>query len=549
MANELVNPNSLNAQIVGLSRLPLLRQLGAMIGLAGAVALGVAVVLWSREPGMRPLFSHLTEKDQARVVEELSKANIPHKFDTASGAVMVSEKHAHEARLKLASQGLPKGANAGYELMESGNNFGTSPLVENARYQHALEGELSRSIQTIRTVQNARVHLAIPKQSSFLRNRQNPSASVVVNLYPGRNLDEGQVAAIVHMVASSIPGLDTSRVTVVDQSGRLLTAREGMNEMQMSASQFDHTRRTEEAYTRRIETILTPIIGPGGVRAQVSLDMDYTVTEQTMESFTPDPAKLRSEQVAEERTLPGNGTAGIPGALSNQPPGPASVPETNRNANTTANANAKNGKATETVETASNTSRRATRNFELDRTISHKREAPGRIKRLTVAVVVDNKQVVDEDGELTRVALKPDELERLNLLVKEAVGFSAERNDSVQVTNIPFTIPPPPEELPEPTLLEQPWVMDMGKQALGGVLVLFILFGVLRPWLTTLATRPLPAPSAYPLHQSSGAPAGSLPGPGGPQGYESQLSTAKQVAAQDPRRVAQVVKNWVTSDA
>jgi flagellar M-ring protein FliF len=546
MANELVNPNSLNAQIVGLSRLPLLRQLGAMIGLAGAVALGVAVVLWSREPGMRPLFTQLTDKDQARIVEELSKANIPHKIDPSSGAVMVAEKHAHEARLKLASQGLPKGANAGYEMMASGSNFGTSPLVETARYQHALEGELARSIQTIRTVQNARVHLAIPKQSSFLRNRQNPSASVVVNLYPGRNLDEGQVAAIVHMVASSIPGLDTNRVTVVDQSGRLLTAREGMNEMQMSASQFDHTRRTEEAYARRIETILTPIIGPGGVRAQVSLDMDFTVTEQTQESFTPDPAKLRSEQVAEERTLPGNGANGIPGALSNQPPGPASVPETNRNAG--ANANASNAaKAAESAESTANTSRRATRNFELDRTISHKREAPGRIKRLTVAVVVDNKQVVDEDGEVTRVALKPDELERLNLLVKEAVGFSAERHDSVQVTNIPFTVPPPPEELPEPSLLEQPWVWDAGKQVLGGALVLFILFGVLRPWLNTLATRPLPVP-ASPAFAHGGGASGALPAPGGPQGYEAQLSTAKQVAAQDPKRVAQVVKNWVTTD-
>jgi flagellar M-ring protein FliF len=548
MANELAQSAGLPAPIVGLSRMPLLRQLGALLGLAGAVAVGAAVVLWSQEPSFRPLFTNLAEKDQAQVVDELAKANIPYKLD-ASGAVMVPEKHAHEARLKLATQGLPKGANSGFELLENGSGFGSSQLVETARHQRALEGELARSIQTIRTVQNARVHLAIPKQSAFARARQQASASVMVNLYPGRSLDDGQVAAIVHMVASSIPNLETGRVTVVDQNGRLLTAREGMSEMQLTASLFDHTRRLEEQYTRRIETILTPIIGPGGVRAQVALDMDFTVSEETSERFKPEPV-TRSEQLAEERSLPGSGVAGIPGALSNQPPGPASVPE--RAAAPAATPTPAQPGQAQPAEPPANTSRRTTRNYELDRTISHTRAAPGRIKRVNVAVVVDNKQVLNEDEEIERKPLTPEEIERLTALVREAVGYNEQRGDSVKVTNIPFTTPAPAEELPEKPLLEQPWLWDAGKQVGAAALVLLLLFGVLRPWLKSMATVPR---GAAPEYAAGGAalPAGGgggfvLPAPGGGS-YDQQLTQAKSLAAQDPKRVAQVVKNWVGSDA
>jgi flagellar M-ring protein FliF len=547
MVNDLTPSQGMSASINGLSRLPLLRQLGAMLGLAAAVALGVGTVLWSQQPSFRPLYANLAEKDQAQIAEELAKSNIPHKLDPATGAVMVPEKNLHEARLKLASQGLPKGANSGFELIENGNGFGSSQLVETARYQHALEGELARSIQTIRTVQNARVHLAIPKQSAFVRTRQQPSASVVVNLYPGRSLDDGQVSAIVHMVASSIPNLDTDRVTVVDQNGRLLTAREGMGDLQLSASQFEYGRRIEEQYARRIEAILSPIIGPGGVRAQVALDMDFTVSEETSERFKPEPV-VRSEQLAEERTLPGAGVAGIPGALTNQPPGAVSVPEK-------AAAVAKDAKSasanTENAEPPANTSKRSTRNYELDRTISHTRAAPGRIKRVNVAVVVDNKQVVNEDEELERKALTPEELQHLTALVREAVGFSEARGDSVKVTNIPFTVPPPAEELPSPSLLENPVVWDVGKQLGAAAVVVLILFGVLRPWLKSLATRPVAyeAASAAALAGPAGG-AAALPGPGGAvRGYDQQLTQAKQVAVQDPKRVAQVMKNWVGNDA
>lgn len=558
MANELVKQESVMTQMQVLGYLPWLRQLGVLVGLAASVAIGVAVVLWSQTPSYRVLYGSLAEKDQARIVEELQKLNIAYKVDTATGALMIPEKDVHNARLKLAAQGLPKGANAGFDTMDEKNGFGSSQFMENARYQHALEGELARSIMTLNHVQTARVHLALPRQSAFVRNRQQPSASVVVNLYQGRNLDEGQIAAVVHLVASSVPNLDTSRVTVVDQKGRLLTAQGDTQEFDLTAGKFDYTRRLEESYNRRIENLLTPIIGPGGVRAQVTADIDFTVTEQTQESFKPDPAALRSEQVAEDRTLPGAGVAGIPGALSNQPPGAASIPETTA---ASAKAAAPNGEtapaakpaeknAAETgITAAANTSRRATRNYELDKTISHTRAAPGKLRRLSVAVLVDNKQILNEDDELERKPLTAEEITLLTGLIKEAIGFSSERGDTVQVINKPFTTPPEPEELPETPLLEKPWIWDVGKQLAAGVVVLLLIFFVLRPMLRGLASQPIPAPMPGASPPGYAAVAGHPALPPGAGGYEASLSTAKSIAAQDPKRVAQVVKNWVASDA
>lgn len=561
MPNDLQN---LSTSIQRLSYMPMLRQMGVMIGLAASVALGVAAVMWSQAPGMRPLYANLAEKDQARVMEELAKANIPHKVDPVSGAVLVPEKQAHEARLKLAAQGLPKGANNGFETMESANNFGSSQFMETARYQHALEGELARSVMSISYVQTARVHLALPKQSAFVRNRQQPSASVVVNLYPGRALDEGQVAAVVHLVASSVPNLVAERVTIVDQQGRLLTSSGQQREFAQSTTQFEHARKLEESYAKRIEGILTPIIGAGGVRAQVALDMDFTLVEQTQESYKPETGAVRSEQVSEDvaqAVAAGAGNvaaaAGIPGALSNQPPAGGTVSETAKPENNAKASKAEGGKEAgkETKDakdkTAAgdaapgNSSRRSVRNYELDRTISHTRVAPGKIKRLSVAVVVDNKQTLNADGEMERKPLAKEELDRLASLVKDAIGFSADRGDSVQVTNIAFTQPPEAEPLPEPSLFSLSSMGDMGKQAFAGFLVLSLIFGVLRPLLRNLANKPLPLEAGQP-----GGPPGRSPllAHAGAGNYETQLTNAKTLATQDPKRVAQVVKNWVAND-
>lgn len=557
MPNDLQN---LSTSIQRLSYMPMLRQMGVMIGLAASVALGVAAVMWSQAPGMRPLYANLAERDQARVMEELAKANIPHKVDPVSGAVLVPEKQAHEARLKLAAQGLPKGANNGFETMESANNFGSSQFMETARYQHALEGELARSVMSISYVQTARVHLALPKQSAFVRNRQQPSASVVVNLYPGRALDEGQVAAVVHLVASSVPNLAAERVTIVDQQGRLLTSSGQQREFAQSTTQFEHARKLEESYAKRIEGILTPIIGAGGVRAQVALDMDFTLVEQTQESYKPDTGAVRSEQVSEDvaqAVAAGTGNvaaaAGIPGALSNQPPAGGTVSETAKPEGNAKAPKAEGGKEAgkETKDakdkTAAgdaapgNSSRRSVRNYELDRTISHTRVAPGKIKRLSVAVVVDNKQTLNADGEMERKPLAKEELDRLASLVKDAIGFSADRGDSVQVTNIAFTQPPEAEPLPEPSLFSLSSMGDMGKQAFAGFLVLSLIFGVLRPLLRNLANKPLPLEAGQPGRSPLLAHAGAA-------NYETQLTNAKTLATQDPKRVAQVVKNWVAND-
>lgn len=563
MANEVVRTQGVTVQFDGMSRLPWLRQIGLLVGLAASVALGVAVVLWSQSPSYRLLYGNLTEKDAAQVVEALQAANVPFKVDHATGAVMVPSQHLHDARLKLAADGLPKGANIGFEIMQEKNGFGTSQFLENARYQRALEGELARSIMTLRSVQAARVHLAMPRQSVFVRNRQQPTASVVLNLYPGRNLDASQVASVVHLVASSVPNLDAQRVTVVDQQGRLLTPQRS-GDMGFNVAQFDYARRMEESYIRRIEDILTPIIGPGGVRAQVALDLDFTITEQTEENFRPDPTALRSEHIVEEQRGSGANALGIPGALSNEPPGAGSAPETTEAASQ-ATAEGVGDQATQTTnEVSINRRRRSTRNYELDKSISHVRIAPGQIKRLSVAVVVDHRQTLNEDDEVELKPLTPEELERVTALAKEAVGFNAERGDSVQVINASFTRPPEAELLPEPPIWQQAWVWDIGKQVLGGLVVLFIIFGVLRPVLRSLSaqqTAPMSeaeALQAMPAGMSMAGVPGQAPGlPGQAQAgllaapfeYDNRLKAAKEITSQNPKLAAQVVKNWVASDA
>ena len=540
--------------------LPVLRQLGLMIGLAASVALGMTVVNWAQGPNYRTLYSSLSDKDTAQIVDVLQKINVPYKMDEGSSAIMVPAERVHDARLKLALQGLPKGTDGGFEMMDEQQGFGTSQFMEAARYQHALEGELARSIMTVSNVQTARVHLAIPKQSVFIRNAEHPSASVLINLYPGRNLDEGQVSAIIHLVASSIPDLSTEQVTVIDQKGRLLTPQKGSHEMALSAAQLDHAQRLEDSYIKRIEGILTPVLGMAGVKAQVVADIDFTIKEQTEETFNKEKPALRSEQTSEEKSAGSTGAAGgIPGALSNQPPAAASVAADPAATDNTANANPPAGAATTatTADNAQNSNTRATRNYELDKTISHTQMASGNLRRLSVAVVLDDLQGTDDNGDPVRTPLKPEDIKRYTALVKEAVGFNEKRGDSVSVINASFNVPAEVEAPPEPSLFEKPWLQSVGKQALGGIVILLLAFGVLRPVLSALATRGASAPRMAGHDNgmmiaddrlSLGAPQ-QLNRLAGPTDYDTNLSTAKTLAAQDPKRVAQVVKTWVGSDA
>ncbi|MDH5189976.1 MAG: flagellar basal-body MS-ring/collar protein FliF [Gammaproteobacteria bacterium] len=537
-----VNPAQLAAPARGFNALPVLKQLGLMIGLAASVALGVAVVMWAQTPNYKMLYSNLSDKDTGLVMDALEKAKIEYSIDQSSGSVLVAGSKVHDARMLLAAQGLPKSAGGGFDSMDEQQGFGVSQFQEKARYHRAMEEELARTIMTLANVQTARVHLAVPKQSVFVRNRKKPSASVVLNLYAGRNLQPGQIEAIVNMVASSVSELDTNQVSVIDQKGRLLSKTMQDGDLSLSAGQFDYKRQLEEYYSRRVEDILTPIIGAGGVRAQVVADLDFTTTEQTQESYNPDLPAVRSEQVVEETSNGGMSSAGVPGALPNQP-------------GTGGQGNA----AEEGQSSSGSSSRRSVLNYELDRTISHTRKAAGSLRRISVAVVVDNKQVLDEAGEASRVKLTEDELARVISLVKDTIGFDAQRGDTVNVINAEFSQQPAPEPLPEPAIWEQAWVWDIAKQALGGAVILLLIFGVLKPVLGSLAKLDIGAGMV-------GGTGGEVmfPGAGGGdthggaaitqqaqerqrlnQSYEVNMNTAKQMVAQDPKRVAQVVKSWV----
>jgi flagellar M-ring protein FliF len=532
--------------VQGFQRLPALRQIGLMAGLAASVALGVAIVLWSQTPRYTLLYGNLSSRDAGEVTEALQKSGIDFKVEDANGAIMVPSASLHNARMQLAKEGLPQGNSTGFEMLQQEQGFGTSQFIETARYQRALEGELARTIGTLRNVESARVHLAIPKRSVFLRDRSKPTASVMVDLYSGRSMEEGQVAAIVHLVSSSVPHLEAGSVTVVDQRGNLLSNGVKTDDAGPSTSQFSYNRKLEQAYIERIRELLEPIVGAGRVRATVAADLDFTVTERTEESYNPDLPALRSEQTREESSAAGAGPSGVPGALSNQPPETGQLQDTpGVEADATADAQPRNS------------SKQSVRNYELDKTISHTKLASGTVRRLSIAVVIDDKQTADKRGKVTTAPWPDEELQRFTGLIKEAVGFNVQRGDTLNVINSSFAPPPKLDPVPEPSLFEQAWLWDLLKQV-GGVLgVLILVFGLLRPVLRSLAERGAESMQQEALLAGAGAPGQpGLPGGAAGQGqlqppqvdYETNLRNARAVVKEDPRRVAQVVKNWVAED-
>ena len=544
----LVDTEKAVQQFGGFSRLPLLRQLGLMLGLAASVALGVWVVNWAQSPDYVPLFGNLSSQDAADVVQVLEQSGVSYRLDGSMVSIPASE--VHRMRLQLASQGVPRGeSGGGFELLDQEQPFGTSSFMEKARYNRALEGELSKSITTLASVQTARVHLAVPKRTVFTRRGNQASASVLINLYPGRKLNDSQVAGIVYLVASSIPGMQADNVTVVDQQGRLLTNSKGNSRLAASSEQFRFVRDVESSYSQRIVELLTPMLGPEKVSAQVSIDMDFTDREQTSEVYSPTPGNrtMRSEQTLEENRIGGLGGGGVPGAESNTPPeeGEEQLAED-----------------AVAVEQASSSTRRATRNYEVDRTISHERQTPGVINRLSVAVVVDYLDQLDADGNVQRVPLPAEEMTRIENLVRETVGFNEARGDSVNIVNSAFRQEEVLEPLPEPSLMEDimenPLYASWGKQLLGILAVIVLIFGVLKPVLRNLAQaggdKPQLGVAAGELANGQLADdqvtltgnTGVLQLPGGPAiSYEQQLDMAKSIAREDPKRVAQVVKSWV----
>ena len=528
-------------QLLGL--IPSKQKLGLMVALAAITALVVAGWLWGQSPDYRVLYANLSDRDGGAVIASLQQMNVPFKFTEGGGALLVPANQVHEMRLRLAGQGLPKGGLVGFELMEA-QKFGTSQFQEQVNYQRALEGELARSIQSLSAVNGARVHLAFSKPSVFVREQQKPSASVLLSLHPGRNLDPGQVSAIVHLVSSSIPDLSVKNVTVIDQSGSLLTSSDA-SIVGLDPGQLRYRREVEQGFAKRIEAILAPIAGNNNVVAQVTADIDFTLTENLAEIFTPNPAAsaaVRSQQSTEASNsggVGGAGATGVPGALSNQPAAPANAPLV------AASAPAASASAVAAAAAAANTRRDSTINYEVDKTIRHTRQSVGGIKRLSVAVLVNHRKQVDEEGKVTTKPLEPEEIEQINALVKEVMGFSKERGDSLNVTNSAFSVAEV-EPIVEVPLWKQPATLamakDIGRYVLIAALLVYLVFGILRPLLSNLNV-----PDPNELRQLANDTDAEAPARR-PEAPSGNLDAVKQLARSEPQLVASVVKEWVNKD-
>ena len=522
-----------------------------LAGIAAVIAVTAVFWLWSQQPDYRVLFSNYSDKDGGAIVAALEKMNVPYKFSESGSAILVPAAQVHEARLKLASDGLPKGGNIGFELLEN-QKFGVSQFVEQVNFQRALEGELERSIQSIGAVQVARIHLAIPKASVFVRDQQKPTASVLLNLHAGRTLDAQQVSAVVHLVASSVPDLPAANVTVVDQNGNLLSdTSKKIGANGLDPTQLKYLDDVQQSIVKRVESIITPIVGARNVRAEASAEIDFSTLEQAAETYKPnqkpEDVTIRSLQSNESQSSTGGAASGVPGALSNQPPANATAPITAPGAAPAAGAAAD--------ATPVNTQKNMTTNYEVDKTVRYVQQPMGGIKRLNVAVVVNNMQVIDKKGKVTYRPLTDAEKKQINDLAMQAMGFNKDRGDSLTVVNSSFA-GEPTEVIPEVPLWKNTEVIEYGKDALRfivGIVVVFLVYSrAIKPLMRKL-TQPAPPMLAAPsngvdtvvnLSGEAGGEARKLAGPA----YEQNLVVAKQLAKDNPRMVASVVTNWTNGN-
>jgi len=529
-----------------LARLSNQQKILLMVTVAAIVALLVASNTWIKQADYRILFSNISERDGGAIIAVLEQMNVPYKFSESGGAILVSGSKVHEVRLRLAAQGLPKGGSVGFELMEN-QKFGTSQFAEQVNYQRGLEGELSRTIQSIGAVQAARVHLAIPKPTVFVREDLKPSASVMINLYPGRLLEASQITGIQHLVAASVPNLIATSVTLIDQSGAMLSQlKSTLMDAGLDPTQIRYVHQIEASAIKRVDDILAPIVGPGNARVQVAADVDFSQSEQTAETHrpnaTPADAAIRSQQVSE--SLNGATPAqGVPGALSNQPPVPATAPLTQPPPTTLA-ANAASGAVAQ-----QNSGRKdSTINYEVDKTIRHTKQSVGTIKRLSAAVVVNHRK----DAKGVVKPLPESELKLIGDLVKEAMGFNKERGDTVSVANAPFSTPERNDvTLP---LWKDPEIVALLKElfkyaAIAGIIA-YLLLKVVRPLMKTLLEAP----------PRSVKPIGSTiniiseddeqeRGPSAADSLERKLGHARDLAQKDPKVVANIIKDWTGANA
>ncbi len=520
------------------------------LGVAGLVAVLAALSLWSSRGDYKVLYANLSEKDGGAIIAQLSQMNIPYRHADGGNAILVPSGQVHDARLKLASAGLPKGSVVGFELMDSAR-FGQTQFQERLTFQRGLEGELTRSILALGAVQAARVHLALPQQNGFFREQQKPSASVLVTLHPGRALDRAQIAGIVHLVSSSVPELTPKAVSIIDQSGALLSGpSDNASGQGLDAQQLQYVQQVEQSYHKRVVDILEPIVGRDNLRATIAAEIDFSQSESTSEQFRPnqgnEPAAVRSSQVSESGSGAQSAPSGVPGAASNQPPVPATAPINGASAPLQAAAAGTSG---------GNSRREAVTNYEVDKTVRVTRNSTGNVKRLNAAVVVNHRVNTAPNGKTTSTPLSNDEVEKLTALVQEAIGFSKERGDSVKLINAPFKQDaiPKPADLP---IWQQDWLLDLLRTgatpaALVLVAMLFV-FGFVRPALK--AAQPAPATAArgnnlnLVADEPVALPGGTTPMLEAPR-TDERLVTARQIAKDNPAAVANIVRGWVKGEA
>jgi len=535
-----------------LASLPAKSKFNLGVGAAALVAVVVGFMIWNTEGDYKVLYANLSDKDGGAIIAQLSQMNIPYRHSDGGAAILVPAGKVHDARLKLASAGLPKASAGGFELMDNAR-FGQTQFQERLTFQRGLEGELSRSIGSLAAVESARVHLALPAQNGFFREQQKPSASVVLTLHAGRTLDSAQVAGIVHLVSSSVPEMNPKAVSVLDQTGALISSAPDSNpQAGLDAQQLQYVAQIEQGYAKRIAELLEPVVGRENLRANVAADVDFSQIESTEEAFKPNqgpdagPATVRSQQTTEQNGSNTPGASGVPGAASNQPPVAAAAP-----------LSAASGSAASAAATLGANSRRdAVTNFEVDKTVRVTRNATGSIKRLNAAVVVNNRSVTDPKGKTTQVPLAPEELDKLTALVQESIGFNKERGDSVKVVNAPFKVGSVPEEVSVP-LWKQPEVIDM-LRALAvpaglSLVAMMIFFGMIRPALNAALAPPVPEPGSN-INASVGGdeqmpglppPSAAIRALEGPMS-SGDLDAARNLAMQNPAAVAQIVRGWVS---
>lgn len=551
--NAVALPASESDFMAGLNRLGIFKQLGLMVGLAGSVALGFALVLWLKEPDFQPLMQDLVAQDVEEVTRILNLNAIEFRVDPKSGVLLVESSKLYDAKIKLAANGISSDRSVGYELLDQDGGLGTSQFIESTRFMRGLEGELSRTISAFRNIRKARVHLAIPKRSVFVRDNRHPTASVLIETSSLSSISREQVDAIVNLVAGSVPEMTKAQVTVVDQKGNLLSRNDETEADRMVSREFEYSRKIESVLNNRISSILDPIIGSGRFRSEVSAEVDFTAVEETEELYNPDMQVLRSEQVLDEQRQAGL-DGGVPGALANQPAAAGQAPEV---------ADGANG---EGGGVATNVRKQATRNYEVDRTISYTKHQQGRLQRLTVAVAIDDiRNINPETGEVSFEPWSEPELERLTLLVRNAVGYSAARGDSVTVINTPFA-PQLVEPIEEAPIWEQSWFIGYSKIGGAFILALIIIFAVIRPIFKNLSSSGAEMKELALAGDSDGlaqidqlgegmasesvtlGAADEFLLPGASEGYDKQINALKGLVAEDPARVAQVIRQWVGED-